>query len=226
MIGITALWMKAMAKPKRDAVEIAYQSLNQNWRYWLEPEVPGYAEEILFGPIKLLSKISGPVIECEGFKFVRDGDDRLVPRMGGWRDEWHNIYDDTKGRRLIAKATTGDQVAQNILCAIATRFVESGCSMPAHLRKYIATYLREQSRKAPERRRGRDPYANYYRDTKIASVVRELVDLGYQPTRNRASDNNRLVLSWQRRWRKWAFTSLCLRSKRFGTHIVGTRRPN
>jgi hypothetical protein len=61
--------------------------------------------------------------------------------------------------------------------------------MPAHLRKYIATYLREQSRKAPERRRGRDPYANYYRDTKIASVVRELVDLGYQPTRNRASDN-------------------------------------
>jgi hypothetical protein len=167
-----------------EAVKIACESLKERRYIW--DNVPGYAHARMFGPIKVYSRIRG-VLERDGDRLLYDGDGKLVPTFGG-SPVGFNIYDDEKGGRLIAKAQDGDQIAHNVLCWVASRFVESGCAFPTQLRAYIAGTLYSQSRKAPRRGRGRDPYANYIRDDDVTRVVRKVVELGFRPTRNRATE--------------------------------------
>jgi len=170
------------------AIQIAYDSLKRHSFYW-DSVVPGYIDARMAEPIKLYSRTKGAeVIERDGFQLVSRVDGQLVPRFGGAKG-FDNVYDDEKGARLIARAATGDQVAHGVLCFVAARFVESGCSFPPNLREYIAGALLSQSKEPPQRRRGRDPYANYSRDRDVARVVKEIMNLGFRPTRNRATES-------------------------------------
>jgi hypothetical protein len=170
-----------------EAIQLAYQSLKRDSFFWAS-EVPGYVHVRMFEPLKIVSRIhGGDVVERDGLKLLYDSDGRLVPRLGGRPGDFDNVYDDDKAEPLIAKASDGDQMAHNVLCSVAARFVESGCAMPSRLRAYIAGTLSSQFRKAPQRHRGPDPYANYIRDGDVARVIGEVVKLGFRPTRNRAT---------------------------------------
>ena len=120
-------------------------------------------------------------------RLVHDQEGRLVPSFGWAPLDWHNLYDDEKGQRLISKARGGHQVANKVLCSIAAKFVAGGCSMPTRLRGYIAEALLYQAQEEPQRRRGRDPSANFTRDFHIASAVLQVVRLGFRPTKNEAT---------------------------------------
>jgi hypothetical protein len=130
------------------------------------------------------------IVERNGIKLVHV-EGRLVPRLGGINYKtcnYHHIYDDEKGERLIARAKAGDEVAHKVLCSIASRFIAGDCAMPASLGRYAAEVLGRQSQGAPRRRRGRDPYGNHVRDFHITSAVLNVARLGLKPTRNRATE--------------------------------------
>ena len=102
-------------------------------------------------------------------RLVKDSAGQLVPTMSGGipGNNWYSVYDDEKGAQLIAKASDGDYVAYSVLCVVAARFIKSGCSMPPHLREYVAEGLMDAAGSLIDghgRRRGRDPYANHHRD--------------------------------------------------------------
>jgi hypothetical protein len=151
-----------------EAINFAYQKLKRDSIFW-ETDVPGYVHVRLSESMRVLTKMPwANVVERDGHQLVRNKEGRLVPKQGERTGEFFNVYDDDKGECLIAKAVNGDQVAHNVLCRIAAQFIESGCAMPMRLRAYIAETLFLQFKKAPQPRRGQDPYANHLRDTDIA----------------------------------------------------------
>lgn len=171
-----------------EAIHFAYQNLKRDSIFW-ETDVPGYLHVRMSESMRVLTKMPwGNIVERDGHQLVRDKEGQLVPKLGERTGEFFSVYDDDKGERLIAKAVSGDQVAHNVLGRIAARFIESGCVMPMRLRAYIAETLFLQFKKAPQPRRGQDPYANHLRDIDIARAVREVVKLGFNPTRNRATE--------------------------------------
>ena len=151
-----------------EAINFAYQKLKRDSIFW-ETDVPGYVHVRLSESMRVLTKMPwANVVERDGHQLVWNKEGRLVPKQGERTGEFFNVYDDDKGECLIAKAVNGDQVAHNVLCRIAAQFIESGCAMPMRLRAYIAETLFLQFKKAPQPRRGQDPYANHLRDTDIA----------------------------------------------------------
>jgi hypothetical protein len=110
-----------------------------------------------------------------------------IPLFGGSKAEGFFIYDDEKGAELVADARKGDTDADSVLCGFARYFVEGGCPLPEHLRKYIAGKLFEQSEAAPAQRRGRNPHINRRRNLYIVLAIMRLGERGFQPTRNEAT---------------------------------------
>jgi hypothetical protein len=171
------------------AIQVAYASLkfwSKHWDFWRK--AGGYLHAELMDSAGVRSILPrAVVIERDGYEVLYDLDGQLVPKLALY-PEGPAIYDDTKGEDLIAKARDGDQVARKLLFWVAARFVETGCAMPNHLRRYVAETLTSQSRVAPQPRRGPNPYANHARDTDIADAVKKIVELGFRPTRNRATE--------------------------------------
>jgi len=172
------------------AIQVAYHSLkfwSENWDFWRK--AGGYLHAELMAMASVQSILpGGEIIERDGYELLFDLDGQLVPKLAQ-RPEGPAIYDDAKGEALVATAVDGDQVAPKVLFYVAARFVESGCAMPNHLRRYIAEALTSRTGVAPPRRRGPDPYAKHARDTDIADAVGNIVKLGFRPTRNRESQN-------------------------------------
>ena len=108
-----------------------------------------------------------------------------------WRGEEHNEehtdYVDEKGQTLIKRAMAGDADADAALCRIGAQFVLHGEEMPHHLRVYIFTLLMKRYEAPPSRRRGGDGYAKLGRNRFIVEMVSQLQEVGYRPTRNRAT---------------------------------------
>jgi hypothetical protein len=107
-------------------------------------------------------------------------------------DDWDDsnkvvLYDDEKSAALIHKAQNGDAAARYVLYDVAAKFVESGRSLPERLRAYIVGVL-SSAASAQHVRRGRNPYAKHPRNFDIALAVREVVVLGFRPTRNAATE--------------------------------------
>jgi hypothetical protein len=171
------------------AIQVAYDSLkfwSEEWEFWRR--AGGHLHAELIAMARIRSILPGvEVIERNGYEVLYDLDGQLVPKVAQY-PQGPAIYDDAKGKAMIAKARGGDQVAPKVLLFIAAQFVESGCVMPNHLRQYVADTLRLRSRDAPTRRRGPDPYAKHARDTDIADAVGKIVKLGFRPTRNRESE--------------------------------------
>ena len=108
-----------------------------------------------------------------------------------WRgekyDEEHADYVDEKGQVLIERAKNGDADADAVLCRIGAQFVLHGEEMPHHLRVYIFTVLMKLYDAPPPRRKGGDRYAKFGRNRFIVEMVSQLQEVGYRPTRNRAT---------------------------------------
>jgi hypothetical protein len=169
------------------AIEVAYDSLkfwSGHWDFWREHH---HAEFTAMFSVRSTIP-DAEIIKRDGYELLYDPEGQIVPKLGQYAPDRPFIYDDSKGEALIAKAVKGDQVAPKVLLWIAARFVESGCVMPTHLRRYVAEMLTSQSRVAPQRRQGPNPYANHARDTDIADAVKKIVSLGFRATRNRATE--------------------------------------
>jgi hypothetical protein len=170
--------------------EYAYELLKGSQGHWKDRRSVK-SDAMTMDQLMVCPTIPGSeTVERNGVKLV-DVDGELVPRLGGINYKscnYHHIYDDEKGEQLIARAVIGDEIAHRVLCSVAARFVAGGCNMPKRLRDYVAELLTRQSQQAPQRRRGRDPYANYVRDFYITSAVLQLCRLGLKPTRNRATE--------------------------------------
>jgi hypothetical protein len=187
-----------MKRNKVEAAKYAYELLKGSQGHW-EDRSSVKSSAMTMHHLMVCPTIPGSeTVERNGVKLV-DVDGELVPKMGGINYKscnYHHIYDDEKGEQLIARAAIGDEVAHRVLCSIAARFVAGGCNMPDRLRGYVAELLTRQSQQASQRRRGRDPYANYVRDFYITSAVLHLCRLGLRPTRNRATEKSRRALSY------------------------------
>ena len=169
------------------AIEIACDHYQRHGRSSSELGKPEYEEAWEWEWSVALSTIDvATVIERNGVSLVHDSEGVLVPQFASAGNSV-GIYDDNKGRPLIAKARAGDQVAHKVLCFFAAGFVKAGCEMPSGLREYVAATLRSQAKEAPAPRKGRDPYDNSTRNFHIALTVYRVVRLGFQPTRNRAT---------------------------------------
>jgi hypothetical protein len=177
-----------MTDEEKEAIEIACDHYRRHGRSSSELGKPEHEEAWEWEWSVALSTIeAATVIERNGSSLVHERDGVLVPQFARAGNSV-GIYDDNKGKRLIAKARAGDQVAHKVLCYFAAGFVKAGCELPDGLRGYAAAILRSQAKEAPIRRRGGDPYANNTRDFYIALTVQRVVALGFRPTRNRATD--------------------------------------
>lgn len=137
-----------------------------------------------------LSNVGTPPVEAErdGCELILDERDELVPVLQGNVGTFE-IYDDEKGANLVERALDGDDVADSVLCAIAAKFVGTGCLMPDRLRNYTVDKLMRIASAPPRRRRGRyDPHQNHNRDFAIACAVMALTRGGLFPTRNEATE--------------------------------------
>jgi len=172
---------------EKEAIEIACDHYKKHGRSSSELGRPEHEEAWSWERMVVLSIVPiQTVVKREGQHLVHDRDGSLIPQFG-IVGSLAGIYDDGKGKQLIAKAVRGDQVAHKVLCYFAAGFVRGGCALPLSLRQYIANSLHSQAKEAPQRRRGRDPYANNTRDFYIALTVSMIVGLGFRPTRNRAT---------------------------------------
>jgi hypothetical protein len=106
---------------------------------------------------------------------------------GPWNP--YEYYDVKKAEALIIRARQGDAIAMDATWQIAANFVDEGCVLPEGLRQYIVDLLLGIETATPAIRRGRAHYANFERDFKIACVIRHIVDRGFRPTRNNATEN-------------------------------------
>jgi hypothetical protein len=95
-----------------------------------------------------------------------------------------NYYVD-RGNKVIALARGGDGAAQKALGFIVAEFLNGGSEIPSSLRAYITDQLQGKIRS--RRGRGRDPYANSYRNYVVTCAIHALVKQGLPPTRNRAA---------------------------------------
>lgn len=132
------------------AVQVAYRSLkfwSEDWEFWRKAGGYLHAELIAAASVRLILP-GAEVIERNGYEVLYDLDGQLVPKLAQY-PEGPAIYDDVKGAAMVAKAIDGDHVAPKVLFWIAARFVESGCAMPNHLRRYVAGALELRSRVAP-----------------------------------------------------------------------------
>jgi hypothetical protein len=174
---------------EKEAIEIARDHYKKHGRSSSVLGNPEHEEAWSWERMVVLSIVPiQTVVEREGEHLVYDGDGSLIPQFG-LIGNLAGIYDDDKGEQLIAKAVRGDQVAHRVLCYFAAGFVKGGCGLPLRLRQYIAASLHSQAKEPPQRRRGRDPYANNTRDFYIALTVSQIVGLGFRPTRNRATES-------------------------------------
>jgi hypothetical protein len=171
-----------------EAIEIACDHYKRHGRSSSELGKAEHEEAWEWEWSSALSTIEGvTVVERNGASLVHNGQGVPVPPFTTASDRV-GIYDDNKGKQLIAKARAGDQVAHKVLCYFGAGFVKAGCEMPTRLREYVAAALRSEAKEAPIRRRGRDPYANNTRNFYIALTVLRVVSLGFDPTRNRATE--------------------------------------
>jgi hypothetical protein len=179
-----------------EAIDLAYEWLSEYAPRWRESDQAAYYGAITWEELLVCSDVPrGSAIERDGVYLVHDDEAQLVPIMSGGGPGRHNIYDDEKGERLIARARDGDPVAQKLIFLIAARFVEGGCAMPRRLRAYMAELLYSQARGIPQGRRGQKPYAKFTRNFDVACIILEVVKLGFHPTRNRATQESESACS-------------------------------
>jgi len=166
-------------KEVTDAVECAYEILKARSSSWCKSEASGFKRAILWESIV-----------ASGALFVRPlatgSETRFVLQMP---NNWKNsaLYDDEQSARLIDRARNGDAAARYVLCDTAAKFLEKGCPLPTRLCEYVVDVLRSTGG-ARQARRGRNPYAKHTRNFDIALAVREVMELGFSPTKNRATE--------------------------------------
>jgi hypothetical protein len=95
------------------------------------------------------------------------------------------IYDDERGRAVIAKAMDGDADADALLREIACEKLREG--LPPNLATYIGGILAGDD----SRRRG-SPQKYYSRDFMVYLTVYEMVEDGFSATRNSATKDREL----------------------------------
>jgi hypothetical protein len=101
----------------------------------------------------------------------------------------YKFYKARKADALIDRAREGDPIAMEATWEIAANFVDAGYVLPEGLRQYIVDLLLGSAVITPAKRRGRTHYVNYGRDFQIACVIRHIMDRGFRPTRNNATEN-------------------------------------
>lgn len=177
------------------AIELAYKALKGGSRRWRKDRARAYEGAAMWAFLNVLSDVPADLVRTHnGGYFVADSRGELVPTLNGCPG-WVSIYDDEKGAVLILKAKTGDQLAQKVLHRIAANFIDDDCSLPPNLRAYVADSLKSEASDPPPRRRGVDPYAKDARNFEIASVIAEIIKLGFHPTRNRATTKSESACS-------------------------------
>jgi hypothetical protein len=117
---------------------------------------------------------------------VIDGPEIRYRRKEARNWDPYKFYNEQRVDALIRRARSGDFVAADAACEIATQFIEDGLVLPDGLREYIIDVLLKQL-PMPKKKPGRTPYANYARDFRIACTIRHVMDLGFRPTKNRAT---------------------------------------
>jgi hypothetical protein len=160
------------------AIEYAFLSLNGAWLrtsgsrslavLW---EVESVTNEFYEPPV-----VHGPTISV-----------RAKRGTGPW--DPYKFYNAKKAGLLIDRARDGDPIAMDATWEIAANFIDEGYVLPEGLRQYIVDLLLGDATCAPAKSRGRAGYVNYERDFKIASVIRQVVDRGFKPTRNHATES-------------------------------------
>jgi hypothetical protein len=97
---------------------------------------------------------------CNGCAWIYSGDSEHVL-----------VYDDSKGKNLIARARKGDRDADAVLCIIASRHTEKGTPLPQHLGEYV-TDLLEQRIDEAKYSEGGNRHANFSRNIRISLAVK------------------------------------------------------
>jgi hypothetical protein len=165
------------------AIDFAYESLKEGAASWRDREPSGHEEAALWQSVVASDCMYGrPILASGQIRIVL----QLKPEPDGPPDSF-KFYDDEKSERLIDKARNGDSVATSVLCNNAARFVESGRPLPTRLRELIVEVLKAVADARPTKR-GRDPYANHPRNFQIACTIFNVINLGFRPTKNRATE--------------------------------------
>ena len=163
-----------------DKVAYAAELAEEVLKFWLVDKTPEHSWSDYdmardYAESEILMSVRGR--EPFNYHEVVGPEGRTVPTFGtGGPLDWCQIYDDKKSARTIARATTGDPLARDVLLHIASRFVAYGHPLPPRLRVYTAKVLQalaEQSSANP--RRGPTPWAKHRRDYALAAAVHEVV---------------------------------------------------
>jgi hypothetical protein len=179
-----------VTKKIEDAVDLALAVLEKHRKRVEDQNYDAYSSAFFHEELSVCSDVRGPPLERENHYLVQSPDGELVPTMSSSGSNWYSIYDDDKGEHVIARAMRGDYLARNLLMIVASRFVESGCTMPKRLREYVGNYLMQQAEDTAPLRRGQDPLIYFGRNYAIADAVYEVIlQDGFLPTRNRSSEN-------------------------------------
>ena len=128
-------------------------------------------------------------MEC----LVYDGDGQLVPPecLVGLQAWLLKSTMTIKARNLLAKAEDGEDVAHNLLCLIAARFVKGGCAMPAAIARIHSPKALKSQASVTLHSGGVDAILmpimlwNFY---VACAILLYVVKLGFCPTRNRATE--------------------------------------
>jgi hypothetical protein len=87
---------------------------------------------------------------------------------------------------LIQMAGFGWQEAHVSLCREAERITKSGEVLPLELQEYLVSIAKEG---VPfKRSKGGDKFKNFGRDLCINMAIQQMIELGFSPTRNAATD--------------------------------------
>jgi hypothetical protein len=109
-------------------------------------------------------------------------DSRENPAAAEFLSRYHEM--------LIGCDLRGWRGARDILCDFADRLTTEGTPLPVRLQQYLI-WVARSTRKAPGRKRGRDPYENVDRDYSIANTVRLVCVLSdLRPTRSTKTDTD------------------------------------
>jgi hypothetical protein len=165
-----------------EEVEAAIDNTYQLAKYWLRDQ-PQESGEVLHRNAFVQRALS-PAATCDASELSPSFES--LPIFEGL-DEGPAQYDDDKGAKLIGMSWDGDTDADAALCFIASKMLLFRRELPPHLSAYISAVLLERSDKREHRRRGGNPYAKGSRDFFIVGAVARLVQIGFNPTRNRAS---------------------------------------
>lgn len=91
-----------------------------------------------------------------------------------------------KSPEFLANLAKRNRFAWEVASDLAAGFIEANVTLPEELAEFAVIALQEPGKKP--KRRGKDPYANVYRDTCLRSAIYLLAYFGYQPiSRNDAT---------------------------------------